>query len=259
MEPWDIQDRCKLLGSDEQKEWYFFSHKDKKYPTGTRTNRATAHGFWKATGRDKAVLSRNRLMIMGMRKTLVFYSGRAPNGRKTDWIIHEYRLQTSENAPPQEEGWVVCRAFRKPIPNERPPVFEPYAYSRTQRPGCTSGDVIPSIPNQDLYFHPSMVSSSLQDEIAMETRGLPQLLDAHTPTTISEGAALHQYQRCSIPCFEDYDLHHEWKVWNSLLIVPESSGSYINSDHPASHPTSPHQELDPAAHLNQGYNPILHF
>lgn len=91
-------DRCKL-GYDEQNEWYFFSHKDKKYPTGTRTNRATAAGFWKATGRDKAVLSKNR--IIGMRKTLVFYRGRAPNGRKTDWIMHEYRIQTSENAPPQ--------------------------------------------------------------------------------------------------------------------------------------------------------------
>ncbi|KAM7510912.1 hypothetical protein LguiB_009787 [Lonicera macranthoides] len=116
MEPWDIQDRCKL-GYEEQNEWYFFSHKDRKYPTGTRTNRATTAGFWKATGRDKAVLSKEK--IIGMRKTLVFYKGRAPNGRKTDWIMHEYRLQTSEHGPPQEEGWVVCRAFKKPIPSQK--------------------------------------------------------------------------------------------------------------------------------------------
>ncbi|POO00192.1 NAC domain containing protein [Trema orientale] len=121
MEPWDIQARCNL-GYDEQNEWYFFSHKDKKYPTGTRTNRATAAGFWKATGRDKAVLSKNR--IIGMRKTLVFYKGRAPNGRKTDWIMHEYRLQTTEHALPQEEGWVVCRAFRKPSPSHQRQGFE---------------------------------------------------------------------------------------------------------------------------------------
>ncbi|XP_027364681.1 NAC domain-containing protein 30 [Abrus precatorius] len=125
IEPWDIQDRCKL-GYEQQNEWYFFSHKDKKYPTGTRTNRATAAGFWKATGRDKAVMSKNR--IIGMRKTLVFYKGRAPNGRKTDWIMHEYRHQTSEHGPPQEEGWVVCRAFRKPSPSHRQG-FEPWCSS----------------------------------------------------------------------------------------------------------------------------------
>ncbi|KAK3037059.1 hypothetical protein RJ639_031776 [Escallonia herrerae] len=126
MEPWDIEDRCKL-GYEEQSEWYFFSHKDRKYPTGTRTNRATSAGFWKATGRDKAVLSKTK--IVGMRKTLVFYEGRAPSGCKTDWIMHEYRLQTSEHGPPQasliisflaqEEGWVVCRAFKKPTPNQK--------------------------------------------------------------------------------------------------------------------------------------------
>ncbi|KAK7252665.1 hypothetical protein RIF29_36777 [Crotalaria pallida] len=110
IEPWDLQELCKL-GSDEQSEWYFFSHKDKKYPTGTRTNRATKAGFWKATGRDKSIYSKHSLI--GMRKTLVFYKGRAPNGQKSDWIMHEYRLETNENGTPQEEGWVVCKVFKK--------------------------------------------------------------------------------------------------------------------------------------------------
>ncbi|CAK9157045.1 unnamed protein product [Ilex paraguariensis] len=110
IEPWDLQERCRI-GYEEQNEWYFFSHKDKKYPTGTRTNRATMAGFWKATGRDKAVYDKSKLI--GMRKTLVFYKGRAPNGQKSDWIMHEYRLESEENGPPQEEGWVVCRAFKK--------------------------------------------------------------------------------------------------------------------------------------------------
>ncbi|KAG9452410.1 hypothetical protein H6P81_005314 [Aristolochia fimbriata] len=110
IEPWDLQEKCKI-GTEEQNEWYFFSHKDKKYPTGTRTNRATTAGFWKATGRDKAIYSKHNLI--GMRKTLVFYKGRAPNGQKSDWIMHEYRLETNENGTPQEEGWVVCRVFKK--------------------------------------------------------------------------------------------------------------------------------------------------
>ncbi|CAI0404443.1 unnamed protein product [Linum tenue] len=117
IEPWDLQELCRIIGSEEQSEWYFFSHKDKKYPTGTRTNRATTAGFWKATGRDKAIYTKNELI--GMRKTLVFYKGRAPNGQKSDWIMHEYRLETDENAAPQEEGWVVCRVFKKKITTMR--------------------------------------------------------------------------------------------------------------------------------------------
>uniref|UniRef100_A0A0D9WQV7 NAC domain-containing protein n=1 Tax=Leersia perrieri TaxID=77586 RepID=A0A0D9WQV7_9ORYZ len=110
LEPWDLKDRCRI-GTGPQNEWYFFSHKDKKYPTGTRTNRATTAGFWKATGRDKAIFLGNACRI-GMRKTLVFYVGRAPHGKKTDWIMHEYRLD-QDNVEVQEDGWVVCRVFMK--------------------------------------------------------------------------------------------------------------------------------------------------
>ncbi|CAI0408900.1 unnamed protein product [Linum tenue] len=129
LEPWE---RCKI-GSTPQNDWYFFSHKDKKYPTGTRTNRATAAGFWKATGRDKIIYSSYKRI--GLRKTLVFYKGRAPHGQKSDWIMHEYRLDDAASPDTtttlitsspglsnyilggdqggSEEGWVVCRVFRK--------------------------------------------------------------------------------------------------------------------------------------------------
>lgn len=97
------------IGTEDQNEWYFFSHKDKKYPTGTRTNRATAAGFWKATGRDKAIYSKHDLI--GMRKTLVFYKGRAPNGQKSDWIMHEYRLETEENGTHQASSQIFYLNF----------------------------------------------------------------------------------------------------------------------------------------------------
>ncbi|CAH8381531.1 unnamed protein product [Eruca vesicaria subsp. sativa] len=109
-EPWDIPQTARV----GCKEWYFYSQKDRKYATGQRTNRATAAGYWKATGKDRAI-HRNGSLV-GMRKTLVFYRGRAPKGRKTNWVMHEFRLHgTFLHHPPNslKEEWVLCRAFHK--------------------------------------------------------------------------------------------------------------------------------------------------
>ncbi|RWV81725.1 hypothetical protein GW17_00056828 [Ensete ventricosum] len=73
--------------------WYFFSYRDRKYATGSRTNRATKSGFWKATGKDRTICDPRTQAMVGMRKTLVFYRGRAPNGVKSGWVMHEFRLE----------------------------------------------------------------------------------------------------------------------------------------------------------------------
>ncbi|KAE9590449.1 hypothetical protein Lal_00023443 [Lupinus albus] len=106
-EPWQLPEVAKLNAN----EWYFFSFRDRKYATGFRTNRATTCGYWKATGKDRMVVNPMTKEVVGMRKTLVFYRNRAPNGIKTGWIMHEFRLQTP-HMPPKED-WVLCRVFHK--------------------------------------------------------------------------------------------------------------------------------------------------
>ncbi|KAK3153928.1 hypothetical protein QOZ80_2BG0183360 [Eleusine coracana subsp. coracana] len=111
-EPWELPDVAKLTAE----EWYFFSFRDRKYATGSRTNRATKTGYWKATGKDRVVHELGTCTMVGMRKTLVFYLGRAPNGQKTGWVMHEFRLETPNTSP--KEDWVLCRVFNKSKPSE---------------------------------------------------------------------------------------------------------------------------------------------
>ena len=75
----------------EKKGVVFFCVRDRKYPTGLRTNRATDAGYWKTIGNDKEIFRGKSLV--GMRTTLVFYEGRAPKGDKTNWVMQEYRLE----------------------------------------------------------------------------------------------------------------------------------------------------------------------
>ncbi|KAG6670750.1 hypothetical protein I3843_Q039800 [Carya illinoinensis] len=106
-EPWDLPGKATM----GEKEWYFFNLRDRKYPTGLRTNRATAAGYWKTTGKDKEILRAG--MLVGMKKTLVFYKGRAPKGEKSNWVMHEYRQENIVFVSTFQDEWVVCRVFQK--------------------------------------------------------------------------------------------------------------------------------------------------
>ncbi|KAB2013890.1 hypothetical protein ES319_D09G187500v1 [Gossypium barbadense] len=111
-EPWELAEKSILPSRDP--EWYFFGPRDRKYPNGFRTNRATRAGYWKSTGKDRRVASQNR--AIGMKKTLVYYRGRAPQGIRTDWVMHEYRLDDKESEDYcgiQVDSYALCRVFKK--------------------------------------------------------------------------------------------------------------------------------------------------
>jgi len=111
-----------------EQERYFFTCKEAKYVKGRRANRATGAGYWKATGKEKPVAvavpvpargQAAQAVLVGMKRSLVFYRGKPPTGSKTDWVMHEYRLAGAGLAPCRgaaarpAEGWVLCRVFRK--------------------------------------------------------------------------------------------------------------------------------------------------
>lgn len=120
-DPWELKGMARTL----EKEWFFFVPRDSKYPNGGRPNRRTQCGYWKATGTDKTVhLAPNHSIMShncyGLRKTLVYYKGRAPKGTKTEWIMNEYRLcythDCNGNHSTKENLQTLCRVYRKSVP-----------------------------------------------------------------------------------------------------------------------------------------------
>ncbi|KAK7362370.1 hypothetical protein VNO77_04481 [Canavalia gladiata] len=139
-DPWELPDKT-VFG---EKEWYFFSPRDRKYPNGVRPNRATVSGYWKATGTDKAIYSGSK--HVGVKKSLVFYKGRPPKGVKTDWIMHEYRLAESKKQASRKIGsmrlddWVLCRIYKKKQMGKTLGPKEEYSNSTVQITNLTASN-----------------------------------------------------------------------------------------------------------------------
>ncbi|XP_015879415.3 protein FEZ isoform X1 [Ziziphus jujuba] len=117
-DPWDLP----KLASTGEKEWYFYCPRDRKYRNSARPNRVTGAGFWKATGTDRPIYSSDGTKCIGLKKSLVFYRGRAAKGIKTDWMMHEFRLPSIPESPPKKlsdksfpahDSWAICRIFKK--------------------------------------------------------------------------------------------------------------------------------------------------
>ncbi|GFP92543.1 NAC domain-containing protein 86 [Phtheirospermum japonicum] len=155
-EPWDLP-ALSVIKSDDP-EWFFYCPRDKKYPNGHRSNRATEAGYWKATGKDRSIKSRkghSNTHLIGMKKTLVFHKGRAPKGERTNWIMHEYRTTEPDldGTGPGQVDYVLCRLFHK-------------ADEKLENSKCDDADHTVSFPSTD-KSSPDDVSSGLFREPGM--------------------------------------------------------------------------------------------
>ncbi|XP_044481890.1 NAC transcription factor 47-like [Mangifera indica] len=190
-DPWDLPAKAAF----GEKEWYFFSPRDRKYPNGARPNRAAASGYWKATGTDKIILTSAPALggraqeNIGVKKALVFYQGRPPKGVKTNWIMHEYRLADSPNSlnynKPMKsrdysmrlDDWVLCRIYQKSQPSS--PTSNAAA-SDQEEEQCIQDTLLPfltSPPNHStLRSQKSSSFSNLFDALDMDYSMLSSLL-----------------------------------------------------------------------------------
>nr|GMD21360.1 NAC domain-containing protein 90-like [Ipomoea batatas] len=155
----------------ETEQWFFFVPRQEREARGGRPCRTTAAGYWKATGSPSYVYSSDNRVI-GMKKSMVFYKGKSPCGRKTKWKMNEYRaieeqlpshLHPSYSSPlPFPKVYVILRNFgsfdRRPIGN-----MANSSYRTSQEHGVNSQEV-KMVPMEAIKCSESSVLQGEEEE-----------------------------------------------------------------------------------------------
>ncbi|KAK9270174.1 hypothetical protein L1049_025750 [Liquidambar formosana] len=229
-DPWNLPD----LASYGEKEWYFFSPRDRKYPNGSRPNRAAGSGYWKATGADKPI---GHPKPVGIKKALVFYAGKAPRGDKTNWIMHEYRLADVDRSARKKnslrlDDWVLCRIYNKKGTVEKQPAF-------SRRP-ANSLEIVERKPDTLMHgpnavaLPPAPSPSTFNEYVYFDTSdSVPRL---HTDSSCSEHVVSPEFT-----CEREVQSEPKLSDWEKALDCPfnysdatmdNAFGSQFQSDNP---------------------------
>ncbi|KAL6290627.1 hypothetical protein ACE6H2_008137 [Prunus campanulata] len=178
-DPWDIPG---LLFTEQDSpyhdmEWFFFSRRDYKYINSNRSNRATPHGSWKITGKERMIRARGSNAVIGTKRTMTFYERGVLKSKKTNWVMHEY----SEASPdPQlaERDFVLYRLKKNPDKDtsvfaaaDVTPESQDHSPSALQSPACIEqGDVLQS-PFGDIS------TSDFENEVTQQSPAYRNLKD----------------------------------------------------------------------------------
>ncbi|XP_042509980.1 NAC domain-containing protein 90-like [Macadamia integrifolia] len=118
MDPWHLPQFSGEMCRGDPEQWFFFVPRQAREARGGRNSRTTGSGYWKSVGSPGyAYSSENR--IIGIKKTMVFYKGKAPCGRKTKWKMNEYKAilgeaSSSTGATPNpilRHEYCLCRVY----------------------------------------------------------------------------------------------------------------------------------------------------
>ncbi|RWR72111.1 NAC transcription factor 29-like protein [Cinnamomum micranthum f. kanehirae] len=113
------------FGSRGEEKCYFFTSTYRKYRNGNRPSRSTKSGHWKASTGETEIKEGNK--VIGTTRSLVFYYGEHPLEKKTNWIMHEYRLSEHHSVnhaqfptdPMKLDKWVICSIYENLSASER--------------------------------------------------------------------------------------------------------------------------------------------
>jgi hypothetical protein len=123
--PSELQAMAGAANVSDTEQWFFFCPRAERELHGGRPARTTPSGYWKATGSPSYVYSSSSTTanrVIGEKRTMVFYQGRAPTGNKTRWKMNEYKAVVDDDADhaPAAAGapiMVCCPSVRPSVPS----------------------------------------------------------------------------------------------------------------------------------------------
>ncbi|XXG45172.1 hypothetical protein AAC387_Pa02g0327 [Persea americana] len=109
---------AKFGGGNKYKN-YFFTSTDRVRRNATNPKRSTkGGGYWRSRGSEEITDETNELI--GTKRTLVFCKGKNKEGKSTNWIMDEYKLDKSQSVnceiaptdPKKLDQWVLCSVYK---------------------------------------------------------------------------------------------------------------------------------------------------
>ncbi|VVA12132.1 Hypothetical predicted protein, partial [Prunus dulcis] len=123
---------------------FFFSQPE--YTQKKHTKRSTEVGFWKITGREHEIRTRDRKRtVIGKKRILTFYKGHGRNSDKTNWVMHEYYIPKAHPNANQRD-FVLCHCHLKKNVKKSDEIHTDVATT------CDEGE--PSTHNASDFEHP---------------------------------------------------------------------------------------------------------
>uniref|UniRef100_A0A453AN49 NAC domain-containing protein n=1 Tax=Aegilops tauschii subsp. strangulata TaxID=200361 RepID=A0A453AN49_AEGTS len=175
-------------GEDGREGVVLFRAQGPEVPDGDAHQPRDGEGVLEGDGEGDKEIFRGKgrdAVLVGMKKTLVFYTGRAPSGGKTPWVMHEYRLEGElPHRLPRtaKDDWAVCRVINKDLAARNALQMAPAAGGGMEDPLAFLHDLL---NNDDLLNNADL----LDNAGLLDNADLPMLMDSPSGADDFAGAS----------------------------------------------------------------------
>ncbi|KAF8013872.1 hypothetical protein BT93_I1665 [Corymbia citriodora subsp. variegata] len=176
-------------------------------------------------------MSEDTNQLIGIKKTLVFYEGRVPAGKRTNWVMHEYHLNPKLLGNNHEEGemlpYVACRIKKKKdkkLMMDHTPTISPEGYSSSPYTWTSNVPGPPVIQEGDLPNLCNTPNEVADNQGAVDA--LPQISQEEFMDLLAPSQPLDNHLSCYDNAPTNQSQAGAEEEWMSYLNSPVNDNGY---------------------------------